>query len=555
MVPSLQENIDGIAHVADSIQDKAAMFNKHFFPPEPQADLRDMDLFQYPPAVASLQQITKDDILNIMDRRKPFSAPGIDGIPNAFLKALGDPFAQALATLTQACWQLTYYPKHFRRARTVAVRKLQKEDYTNPRAWRPIALLSSVGKIIEAATAAYLRELAEQHNMLPALQMGGRQGRAAETALDLLVNQVHEVWRSGKGQFAASLLSLDITGAFDRVICARLVHVLKAKGVPAQLADWMQAFMTDRSSSLVFSGTETEEKAVPIGIPQGSPLSPILYLFYAAELLEVCNNTEERLSTCGFVDDTNMLAYSRTTEENCRILERAHTRCLDWAARYGASFAPEKYELIHLSRNPKRFNMQAQLQLGTVTKAPTPTIRVLGVWLDPRLRWGAHIKKVQDKMKNQMNALSRTTASTWGATFACARQIYSMVIRPALTYGSAVWHPPQSGLLIDEGMRPSKSPAAKLRTIQNKCLRVIAGAYKATPIAVLETETFVPPLNLYLDAKLAQFRLRHKESGMEELVKNACASIRGKLRSRRPQRGRRPRLQQSELTEGERQTQ
>lgn len=82
---------------------KAAIFHKHFFPPESQADLSDMEAYQYSPEAAPLPEITKDDILNVLDKRQPFSALDIDGISNAFLKALGDPFAEAIASLTQAC--------------------------------------------------------------------------------------------------------------------------------------------------------------------------------------------------------------------------------------------------------------------------------------------------------------------------------------------------------------------------------------------------------------------------------------------------------------------
>ena len=48
--------------------------------------------------------------------------------------------------------------------------------------------------------------------------------------------------------------------------------------------------------------------------------------------------------------------------------------------------------------------------------------------------------------------------------------------------------------------------AAKLQPIQNKCLRVVAGAYKVMLIRALEIETYIPPLDLYLDGRLAAFR-------------------------------------------------
>jgi hypothetical protein len=554
IIPPLRETVAGEVRNATTPQEKAEMLKRHFFPEEPQADLSDIREAHYPPEVEQLPEISVEDIQEIMSRQQPYSAPGMDGIPNAFLRALGEPFARAIAELTQACWRAAYYPARFRKARTVALRKPGKGDYTNPRAWRPIALLNTVGKVIEAATASQLRRLAEQYTMLPDSQMGARESRSAETALDLLVNQVHAVW--GEGDYVASLLSLDITGAFDRVVRSRMVHTLRMKGIPERLAEWVRTYMTDRTTTMVLSDMETAETAVVAGVPQGSPLSPILYLFYTAELLDACNNRNERLSASAFMDDTTLLAYGPSTESNCRTLVRAHDCCLGWARRYGASFAPEKYELIHLTRKPKKFNMQAQLQLGEITKNPSISVRVLGVWLDPKLRWGEHVKVVKRKMITQTNALLRTTASTWGATFIRARQIYSAVVRPALAYGSAVWHNPSS---LEQGgqqqggqqqggqrKRAYKGIAAKLAVVQNKCLRVVSGAYKATPVAALETETNTPPLDLYLDAKLVKFRLRHKHSGMEELVTRACAGIQAKLRRRHG----RPRP-----TEGERRTQ
>ncbi len=54
--------------------------------------------------------------------------------------------------------------------------------------------------------------------------MGARQGRSVETALDLLTEQIHTVWNSGK--FVSTLLSLDVLGAFDTVNTTQLLDVL-----------------------------------------------------------------------------------------------------------------------------------------------------------------------------------------------------------------------------------------------------------------------------------------------------------------------------------------
>lgn len=90
--------------------------------------------------------------------------------------------------------------------------------------------------------------------------------------------------------------------------------------------------------------------------------------------------------------------------------------------------------------------------------------------------------------------LTKIATSTWGATLNKARQVYTAVVRPAMTYGAPVWHLPK------EPRKKRTGLVASLATLlQNKCLRSITGAYKATNIEVLEAESAVIPLDIHLD--------------------------------------------------------
>ena len=100
------------------------------------------------------------------------------------------------------------------------------------------------------------------------------------------------------------------------------------------------------------------------------------------------------------------------------------------------------------------------------------------------------------------------------------------MVRSAVAYGAAGFHTPTSR----EGL--ARGIATKLAPLQATCLRRVAGAYKAMPRRALETETLVPPLDLHLNQRLAAFEARLKSSGIARAIRDACAGIKRRLRTR-----------------------
>jgi hypothetical protein len=163
-----------------------------------------------------------------------------------------------------------------------------------------------------------------------------------------------------------------------------MIYNIKARAVPAWIVQFSKLFLQDQTTRLSLGGYIARVIKIDIGILQGSALSPILFLFFACTLLlELQDGTT---SAFRFVNNSNIITYSRTIEENCRALEQAHEVCMRWARCHGAVFALEKYHLMHLTRSYSRFNMAATVNIIGFREGPVANLQVLGVQVDSKLK-------------------------------------------------------------------------------------------------------------------------------------------------------------------------
>ena len=123
--------------------------------------------------------------------------------------------------------------------------------------------------VIETVMSRRIRDAAESQGLLPETQMGNRPHRSTELAVKLAVDATHTAWRHGA---VASLLQLDIKGAYDRVnhtrlLHTRLLHTLQQQGFPTWVRHWIASYLSHRTASLYFDGESTLPRRVPAGVP------------------------------------------------------------------------------------------------------------------------------------------------------------------------------------------------------------------------------------------------------------------------------------------------
>lgn len=322
--------------------DKAELFKDTFFPTPPEANLEDIRDAEYSSQI-ELPPITEKEIEDAIRAASPLKAPGPDGITNKALQAGMPQLTAHMLRIFNQSLKLSYCPAHFRGSLTAVLRKPGKDNYTKPKAYRPIALLNTLGKIMDAIIAQRLNYLVETHQLLPLTHIGGRKKRSTEHALHAVTRKIYEAWNKKKTQ-VASLLLLDVSGAFDNVSHARLLHNLRKRKIDERTVRWVASFLSNRHTHIKIGGFQSTEYAISTGIPQGSPLLPILYLFYNADLIDMCNQDANVLPT-GYIDDIAILAWAETTEKTCDILSRTLQKAQQWANTHASVFAPDKFQL------------------------------------------------------------------------------------------------------------------------------------------------------------------------------------------------------------------
>lgn len=295
-------------------------------------------------------------------------------------------------------------------------------------------------KVVEKLVAEQLSQFCERFGKLHKGQMGAIKRRSAIDAAAILVQQVHKIWENKK---IAGALLMDVKGAFDHVSRAELGKRMCQLGIDDDLIGWTQSFLTDRWVELVIDGHINPKHKVETGIPQGSPVSPILFLIYIIGVFFQVESRLPQISCLSFMDDLGFLVAGQSVLEIRNSLEKAGKIALDWATDHAVTYDIGKTEAVLFSkaRNP---NLRKQLsdiplRLGDQTIIFNEEATCwLGMWFDSRLTFTSH---VSEKMRKAKIAESRikSLSKNYGLCPALIRRIQIAAVQSVALYGAEIW--------------------------------------------------------------------------------------------------------------------
>lgn len=331
------------------------------------------------------------------------------------------------------------------------------KPYKNPQeveSYRPITLLSCLSKLLEQIIKHRLILFAETHHLFPKNQAGFRKGRCTTDNLLHLTEDVStNLYHSRK----TALVVFDIKQAFDSVWHHSLWFKLKKMGILDYLWQWCKAFLSGRKSLIDLNSFTSETFELHRGTPQGSPLSPLLYILYTSDSLTLIpNHTISNL----FADDTALWSSFHRTQGLQIRLQGSIDAFSCWCRLWKLELQGEKTKLIRFTNHPRKKYPPLLLYINYSQIKETDSVKYLAVTFDKSLNFNKRADDICKKTNTRLDLtryLSKNVDSTGERALLL---VYNSLIRSVISYASPIF------------MIGGKSFWDKMQIIQNKGLRL-----------------------------------------------------------------------------------
>lgn len=418
------------------------------------------------------------------------TAPGMDGIPYAFLRHLPSEGVEALTRIFNIILDTGVVPPDWKNYLLLPFLKPAKPPELSS-SYRPIALSSCVLKVFERVLKARLERWAETLGHFDPLQFGFRKGRNTSDALGVIA--CHALLGFAERQYTA-VAFVDVAGAYDSVIPDVLLTCLQRQGIPPRLLRLLSALLRERNLYATYEGRLIGPRRASLGLAQGSVLSPLLYLLYTAE---ISVGLPVGVTALQFADDVTLLSRGPILADVVHRLQEGLETLAANLSRNGASLSPEKSAVCLITRR-KVPDDAPPLHLHNVRIPLVPSARCLGLIFDSTLSWTAHSRDLRHRCAQRLAFMQSLAGTSWGAHPSLLRTLYVSVIRPLLDYGAGIYDP------------RTRTGWGPLERLQNRALRILLGAMPSTPVPSLHVESAIMPLRLraryLLSCSIARWR-------------------------------------------------
>ena len=196
---------------------------------------------------------------------------------------------------------------------------------------------------------------------------------------------------------------LDFSKAFDKVSHLKLLLKLHKYGIRGTTLKWIQAFLSDRTQTVVLENEKSDTVPVTSGIPQGSVLGSILFLIYINDLPDT---TKSKVWL--FAAET-AIYLTVSSLEDAHILQQDLDRLHQWELQWDMEFNPSKCVVLHVTRS--RTPVPSQYLLHGQALESVAGFKYLGVEISNNLSINNHIRNTTTSASRSLGFLKTNMRS------------------------------------------------------------------------------------------------------------------------------------------------
>ena len=255
----------------------------------------------------------------------------MDGLDALTVKSAADELSGPLTHLINISIRTKTFASRWKISRIIPHLKSQEASKIDPSSYRPVALLSTVSKLVERTTQTQLQKHMEMEKLFNHNNHAYRTNFSTTTAL---LQLTEKLYTATDKNLISQLLAIDQSSAFDCVNHEILTQKLRKYGCSQETLDWMISYLGNRSQFVNVGRHNSNIVTTNRGVPQGSILGPLLFLVYTNEISEAvvdpeCRNLShsqkmklfgENCDDCGqvvsFADDTTYQIGNKTRNMN-----------------------------------------------------------------------------------------------------------------------------------------------------------------------------------------------------------------------------------------------
>ena len=464
-IPSLVENEE---LVTDTVS-IANILNNHFanqsiLPTDHHDfDLTDNAIIHRTQVKLNIVQFEEYEVHKVLTSLNISKASGPDKVSNLILKRCALGLSPSLCGLFNHSLLIGKFPVKWKEAHVTPIFK--KDDKLSKLNYRPISLLSCISKVFERLVFDILFKHCVTHKLLTPKNSGFK---PCDSAVNQLVSLVNKIYGGLDDRNEIAIIFLDISKAFDRVWHAGLLFKLKSYGITGKLLQWLQSYLTGRKQCVVIEGVSSQWRDIQAGVPQGSILGPLLFLFFINDIVD---SIESDINL--FADDTSLLETVSDPIVSANKLQRDLVRIEEWALKWKVTFNATKTKLLIISLKNDKFQYP-DLKLNGTNIRTVECHTHLGLTLNSRMTWHDHVENICQKASKRLALLKRVSIR-YNLNRKDLETIYFSMIRSIIEYCDIIYN----NCTIEQ--------AKSLESIQHQAALVCSRAYKRTHyLAILD---------------------------------------------------------------------